>query len=251
MGMRKIRPHITAFVPEGTIVSQAGCNIGFLYTDDGIVVIDTSVSVKRMEEILKIAGIHSDNVSMVINTHLHADHINGNSLFQCPIICHSKANTRMAKKCAKLGQSLITFDDEYEIDIGDVHLNLIHTGGHTPESIVVWLPEDKVLFSGDLIFSGRAPFLASVTNFNALIKALKWLLTLGPEVIIPGHGSICDEIEVHAQLNYLETTWEIIKSHVETGQSLTAIRKDSALPFMEGRNYERNIEWVYKRLTNK
>ena len=248
MEIHKIRPHITVSVPEGTIVSQEGCNVGFIHTNEGIIVIDTSVSVKRMGEILMAAEIRSGDICLVVNTHLHADHINGNSLFQCPVICHSKAKARMEKKCTKQDQPLITFDDEYDIDAGNIHLRLIHTGGHTPESIVVWLPEEKLLFSGDLLFVGRAPFMASVTNFNTLVKALKWLSALGAEVIVPGHGPLCDEIEVQAQLNYLDTTWKIIKSHVENGQSLTAIRKDPALPFMEGRNFERNIEWIYKRL---
>ncbi len=248
MEIHKIRPYISAAIPKSTVIAQGGCNVGLIQTAGGIILVDTSVSVKQMEVILKNAGIQPADVSLVINTHLHADHINGNSLFKCPVVCHKKAKNRMAKKCAKLGQSLTTFDDEYEMTVGKITLKLIHIGGHTPESLVVWLPEDKVLFSGDLIFSGRAPFLASVTNFNVLIKALKWLPTLGAEVIITGHGPLCDEGEIHRQVEYLETTWKIIKIQVEQGASLSEIRRNPNLPKLGGPTYELNIEWIYKRI---
>jgi cyclase len=204
-----------------------------------------------MIKVLEATGVLPEDVCLVINTHNHADHINGNPLFHCPVICHKRAKAYLGKKCAKLGQELITFDEVHKIDLGSVHLKLIHTGGHTPESFIVWLPEDRVLFPSDLIFSGRMPYLASVTNFNILVKALKWLPSLGAEVIVPGHGPLCDEGEIRAQIHYLETTWEIIKQHVEDGHTLSMIRSDPTLPEMPGRNYERNIEWIYKRLKKK
>lgn len=248
MQIHKLQPHITAIIPQGTIVSQAGCNIGLIQTDEGVIVIDTSISVKRMGEILKTAGMRAADVCLVVNTHLHSDHINGNSLFKCPVICHERARTQMAKKCAKLGQPLTTFHQEHQMDIGGVQMWLMHVGGHTPESIIVWLPDDSVLFAGDLIFSGRSPFLASVTKFDTLIKALKWLPSLGAEVIVPGHGPLCDEDEAQVQINYLETTWDIIKRHVEKRHTLSLIFRDPALPRLSGRNHERNIEWMYKQL---
>ncbi len=241
MEIHKIRSHITAVVPEGS-------NVGLIHTGEGVVVVDTTIGVKRMQQILGATGIRAADVCLVINTHTHADHINGNSLFNCPIVCHSKAKARLAKKCTQKGQTLITFDTEHEIDVGNVHLRLMHAGGHTPDSIVAWLPEVKVLFSGDLIFSGGAPFLASTTHLGSLLEALKGLPSLGAEVIVPGHGPLCGEEEIHAQVNYLEVTWAVIKRHVEKGHSLSVICDDPALPKVPGKNYERNIEVMYKRL---
>jgi cyclase len=248
MKTHELRSNIHAFIPENTIIAQAGCNIGMIQTSEGIILIDTSVSVGQMRAVLNTAGIQPVDVSLVINTHLHADHINGNSLFKCPVICHARAKTRMAKKCHQNGQTLKTFEDEYRLDVGDMQLQLIHTGGHTPDSIIVWLPADKILFSGDLIFSGRAPFLASVTNFNALLKALQGLTTMGAEVIVPGHGPLCDLLEIFAQMDYLETTREVVRRNIAEGHSLNKTRNDPALPKMEGKNFQRNIEWIYKRL---
>ena len=169
MDIYEIRPHITAVIPKDDVISRVGSNVGLIHTDEGIILVDTTVSPARMQMVLDATGVLPEDVCLVINTHNHADHINGNSLFHCPVLCHNRAKASMGKKCAKLGQELIIFDKKHEVDVGNVHLELIHTGGHTPDSFVVWLPEDRVLFSSDLIFSGRMPFLASVTNFNALI----------------------------------------------------------------------------------
>jgi hypothetical protein len=70
-------------------------------------------------------------------------------------------------------------------------------------------------------------------------------------VIVPGHGPLCGEEEIHAQLNYLETTWAVIKRHVERGHSLSAIRGDPALPKVPGKNLERNIEMMFKWLARR
>jgi cyclase len=244
MKVHKVRPNVTAVVPEGS-------NVGLIHTGEGVVVVDTTFAVRRMREILNATGVRAADVCLIINTHTHADHINGNGLFDCPVVCHRKAKAKMAKKCTQQGQTLITFDAEHDMNVGNVHLRLIHTGGHTPDSFVVWLPEMKVLFSGDLIFSGRAPFLASTTRLGSLIEALKWLPSLGAEVIVPGHGPLCGEEEIHAQVNYLETTWAVIKRHVEKGHSLSVIRGDPALPKVPGKNYERNIAVMVKRLARR
>ncbi len=251
MDIHRIKPHVRAVIPTGTVISQVGCNLGLIDTTEGTVIIDTSISKKRTQLILDNAGVSSTDTHLVIYTHLHSDHVNGNDLLSCPVIFHSKAKQRMEKKCAKGGRPLMTFNDEYKLSFGDIQLHLMHVGGHTPESIIVWLPVEKVLFSGDLIFSGRAPFLASNTNFSQLIKALKWLLTLQADVIVPGHGQLCDTLEIHSHLNYLENTWNIIGGHVKKGYSLSKIYKDPSLPKMEGMNYGRNIEWIYKQLTRR
>lgn len=250
MKIHDLKPHIQAVIqPEGSEVSQVGCNAGLIHTSEGTILIDTSISVKRMKLILEQADVQTEDIRMVIFTHVHADHLNGYNLIRSPAVGHVKAKLILRRKCDKYGQELTTFKDQLEMEVGGVRMELIHTGGHTPESLVVWLPEERVLFSGDLIFSGIAPFLASVTNFDALVKALRWLPSLGAEVIVPGHGVLCDDGEASKQADYLESTWKVIQAHVKQGHPLGTIRKDPDLPRVPGGNAERNIEWIYKRLT--
>jgi len=245
--IEQINPEVTAIIvtPPGAI-----SNVGIIYSKDGIVIIDTMRGAKRLAFILKRLGITPTEVTLVINTHLHSDHVDGNALFDCPILCHEKAKQRIAGKRSQ-GLKTISFDEEYLTEIGGIRLHLFHTPGHTPESLIVWLPDYRVLFSGDLIFTGRAPFMGSTANFDQLVTSLKRLLTFGADVIVPGHGLICYGNEVHWQIKYLEQTWEVVREHVKAGNSVGAILKDKALPQSEGGNFQRNVVWMYKRIKKR
>ena len=131
---------------------------------------------------------------------------------------------------------------------------MIHLGGHTPCSSVVWLPDESILFAGDLIFQGRYPFLATA-NIEKLMEALRFLPGLGAQVIVPGHGLLCGNEEVLKQLNYIETTWERTAEHVKKGHDLGEILLDQDYPRCSERGYEElhswNIRVTYQQLTKK
>ena len=249
----RIHPHVFSAIPRGDIVPQVGSNVGLIRTAEGVVLIDTTISVERMQLILDAAGVKAGEVCLVVLTHLHADHLGGLELFHCPVLCQERAGKKLARRCARSGQTLHTFDGELKKEAGGVTLCLFHASGHTPESLFAWMPQEKVLFAGDLIFAGRAPFLAGGTSMPKLVAALKRLCTFGPQAIVPGHGSLCGVEEIDSQIHYLETTWKIVKDHAARGHSLAEIRRDSSLPVPRtpGRNFERNIEWMYRRLAKK
>ena len=133
------------------------------------------------------------------------------------------------------------------MELGGMRLEFIHTGGHTPGSSVVWLPTVNVLFAGDLIFEGRYPFLATA-NVPNLMKALQWLLTLGAQVIVPGHGLLCGEEVVAGQLDYIQSSWDRTADHIAQGHSLNKVLKDPEYPIYSGLGAERLHEWNIKVL---
>jgi cyclase len=225
-------------------------NAGFIRTRDGVVVIDTTYYPDELRDGLEKAGLATEDVIRVIFTHAHSDHINGYKLLGCPIVCNQRAEKALLKKYPQVAPSLVTFDDEHEMRIGGVLFRLIHTSGHSPDSIVAWLPEEKVLFAGDLIFSGTAPPIMK-TSFKKLNEIYTWLPTLEAEVIVPGHGAICDNSEVRAQQNYVQGMVKFIEGQVRKGTSLDAIRKDEDLPHKPGKQHERNIDRVYKWMVEK
>lgn len=245
--IEQLTPQVSAVIFTGP---NAISNVGLIQTKEGVVVIDTTRGKQMLQTVLNKASVDPKDANLVIITHLHSDHVNGIGLFECPILCHERAKKRIAgKRSATL--KTISFDTEYQTNIGGLELLAFHTPGHTPESIIVWLPESKILFSGDLIFSGRPPFMAAYANISQLLDSLNRLLDFRAEVIVPGHGPLCDDKEVHAQIYYLETTWEVVKKNVAAGNPISAILKDEALPKAEGRNFERNVEWMYKRIKKK
>jgi glyoxylase-like metal-dependent hydrolase (beta-lactamase superfamily II) len=79
------------------------------------------------------------------------------------------------------------------LNIGGTRLELLHAGpSHTPEDLVIFLPREKVLFVGDLVFRARIPFVGQADS-RQWIKALDLLLALEPRVIVPGHGPVSNQ----------------------------------------------------------
>lgn len=278
MEIVKVSPGAIAFVRP-----DEGANVGLIRTADGIVVVDTTSCAPDMQELLDAAGVLASEARLVINTHFHGDHTWGNQLFDCPILAHRLCREKMAanltgpwtteainesiaerektdpdwareirEKLADLHITLPTevFEDRREIEIGRVRLEVIHFDAHTPDSAVVWLPEAKVLFVGDLIFEGRYPYLADA-GVPALIAALKRLLEFGAQAIVPGHGLLCGEAEIAALVNYLEVTWTRTADHLAQGHSEDEAAADPSYPrYGEGpaERYEENIRLMYTKL---
>jgi cyclase len=261
-----------------------GANIGLLRTDDGAVVVDTPSYPQDMQELLDAVSVSVPEVQLVINTHFHSDHTWGNQLFDCPILAHRLCRERMKanldgewsaeaiqaeiakeekvdpdwarearEKLADLYITLPTqvLEKRREIAIGGMRLEVIHLGGHTPGSSVVWLPETRVLFAGDLIFEGRYPYLHDA-DVPALIAALKRLPKFGAQTVVPGHGALCGEAEIAALVDYLETTWTLTADHLAQGHSEDEAASDPNYPHYAeepvGRR-EENIRLMHDQLS--
>jgi cyclase len=279
MEIVEVSPGVTTFVRL-----DEGANVGLIRTADGVVVVDTTSSPPDMQKLLDAVGVSASEACLVINTHYHGDHNWGNQLFDCPILAHRLCREKMVANLAgpwsaeaieasivegektdpdwarearvKLADLRITlptevFDDRRELEIGGVRLDVIHFGAHTPDSTVVWLPETKVLFVGDLIFEGRYPYLGDA-DVHALIAALKRLPEFGAQVIVPGHGVLCGEAEIAALVDYLEAAWARTADHLAQGHSEDEAVADSDYPRYGEGNTERleaNIRVMYAQLT--
>jgi cyclase len=142
------------------------------------------------------------------------------------------------------------FEGKHSLQIGEVQFEFIHTGGHTPGSSIVWIPEAKVLFAGDLLYGGRYPILA-VARIPDLVEVLRWLPTLGAEVIVPGHGHLCGMDDLIGQLDYIETTWRRTEEHIAQGDSIEDTLTDADYPYYSdvGVNlHAGNIKAMYKQI---
>ena len=93
-------------------------------------------------------------------------------------------------KGTKIVYPELTFTDRMKIDLGSQKVEIIYTGSsHTDGSIMAYLPDKKVLFAGDILFTDYHPFMGE-GDIEGWLKALDYIMTMDVEKIIPGHGPI-------------------------------------------------------------
>jgi glyoxylase-like metal-dependent hydrolase (beta-lactamase superfamily II) len=188
-------------------------NAGFVVTPAGVVVIDALGSPQLARELLAaIARITPLPVTHVVVTHYHADHIYGLQEFRkrgAKIVAQRSAleyinsDTAASRLAASRHDLAPWIDDKTELVVpdqwldgpgelvvGGVRLLLRPVGpAHTPEDQVIYLPSERVLFAGDLVFRGRVPYVGQADSRH-WIAALGELLKMDPRVVVPGHGEV-------------------------------------------------------------
>ncbi len=188
-------------------------NAGFVVTPAGVVVIDALGSPALVGRLLaEIRKVTAVPVTHVIVTHYHADHIYGLQAFKAVgarIIAHRAAleylnsdNARLRLEASRqelapwidAATQLVPADDwldgPRDLHVGGVRFQIKPVGpSHTPEDLAIFLPQEKVLFAGDLVFRNRLPFVGQADSGH-WIKALDEMLAFDTAVIVPGHGPV-------------------------------------------------------------
>ncbi len=227
-GLTKIADNVYSYtdVKNGSPANSFGANAGIVVGKDGIIVIDTLTSAKEARRFISdIRKVSDKPVKYVINTHYHLDHSFGNAEFErlgAIIISHEADNKNLhdngeaALKNAgayglsesdmegsKLAYPSLTFTDRIYINIDGQKVELIYPGpSHTNGSIMIYLPEKKILFAGDILFTGYHPFLAE-GDIGSWLRALDTIMSMDADVIIPGHGPISGKRDLREMKDYL------------------------------------------------
>jgi len=249
-------------------------NVLYVITGKSVVVIDTTESMAAarasFDEFRKICSLP---VSHIIYTHFHGDHIRGAKVFHTPST-HVIAQKRMLEELAYVNRMLpyrkrvtalqfgfhlreaergvtllnepesgyvapdILFDQEYEFKEGDLSFKLYHTQGETVDHLMVWIPEERALFPGDLYYSSF-PMLSNPMRPDrpvlAWAESLERMRAFHPLYLIPSHSqplSGAEEIDsvlgnYACAIRYVHD--ETIK-RINQGQSLEEIRSQIKLP---------------------
>ena len=113
-----------------------------------------------------------------------------------------------------------TFERELTLTVGDKRVDLIEVGpAHTLGDAVVWVPEDRTLFTGDILFKDAHPVIweGPVSNW---VAACERLLDMDIETVVPGHGPLTDKSALRETLRYLEALTEQARSRYDAGMSV-------------------------------
>lgn len=193
-------------------VSDYDPNAGFIIGDDGVVVVDTLATPSRARAWLQdIRAITDKPVKYIVLTHYHAVRVLGAAAFgDIPVLC----STGTAELIRERGQAdwdsefsrlprlfqepeeipglttpAITFDRDVSLWLGERELRVMHLGrGHSKGDTVVWLPQEKVVFAGDLV-ENHCGVYAGDAYMRDWLETLERLRALGAEKLVPGRGA--------------------------------------------------------------
>lgn len=236
MGIEKVK--------ERVYVNTAydGANVACIRTDDGLVLVDTPMLPKDIRHWQTfINGLEPSGARYIIATHHHYDHIIGNDAMGGRVIMHETALAEMRKKGGTLREDMaptapgrtqeeidfiltaplvmpeITFEDMMSLYTGGGVFRLIHVGGHTPGSICIYLEDEKILLTGDNMTAGMHPYKGDA-DFAEWIEALKWMKSLEIDLIVPGHGEVCEADELDRFLEYFTRLWLMTEKMIRKGK---------------------------------
>lgn len=225
-----------------------GCNPSIVFTKNGSVFIDTAQWITPLLKMRKFA-LDRGPIKYLINTESHIDHIFGNHWFagECPVIGHEKILDTFWKippsnKMTTYEYSLdiikkqdpegltnmpsekeyivnppsITFNDRMTVKVGDHTFKLYYTPGHSDANISVFVPEERVVFVGDTVFSGCQIWLHSCDP-DALLASLDFLATLEIDYIVPGHGPVIKKEGLMDQISFLYEWFAAVANGISKG----------------------------------
>lgn len=213
---REVAPDVWFVQGQAALGSAANrnfiSNAGFVVTGDGVVVVDALGSPALAGELIaEIRRVTPQPIRYVIVTHYHADHIYGLQAFKAAgatILAHAGGREYLGSDTAQqrlqvsrermapwidASTQLVPADrwlaeGDTTLRVGAFDFRIRHAGpAHTPEDLVVHVPQRGVLFAGDLVFRGRLPFVGQADS-RKWIASLARLIELEPRLVVPGHG---------------------------------------------------------------
>ena len=233
--------HIGDTGPRAVANEGLNANLGLIDTPQGAILIDSGATQRSAADIqAAVRRVTAQPVKWVINTGGQDHRWLGNAYFAdqgAQIIAHEAAQADMlARGGDHLAALAGTLKDlaagtravlptrwvsgpDTSLVLGGVRLELHHRGGgHTPGDMLVALPDQRLVFSGDLVYVDRLLGVIPVSNTRAWLAAFAALEALAPAVIVPGHGRVTTLPVAQAQTrDYLLALRAHMKKAVEDG----------------------------------
>ncbi len=270
--------------PDG---SWGWSNAGLITDGEASLLVDTLYDLPLTQEMLETmrrAVPASQKIDMLLNTHANGDHCYGNQLVSGARIIGSARTAnemvegitpermaglvRLAPQLGDLGEYLLkafgpfnfqgitvtppteTFEGELTLHVGAKEVRCIEVGpAHTLGDTLVYIPSDKTIFTGDILFINAHPIMWVGPTRNWL-RACERILDLDVETIVPGHGPITDKQGVREVKGYFEYIYAEARKRFEAGMPAEAAAKDIPLDryssWSEGERIAVNVATIYR-----
>ena len=228
---------------SGDLSKHEQTNVGFVVFRDYVLVIDANFPWAAEKIIADIKTITPKPIRFVFNTHYHADHTLGNSVF----IAHGAAIVSTDELALELGtkgiedvkdQTKITlehldlpsirFHDQLVFDDGQHRVELIKYGqAHTKGDGVAYLPAEGIVFVGDLAVNWTHGNNLSDQDVRYIgwIRALDNIAQLPIKTVVPAHGDLGDVDLLHRQRDFIADIWKQVKQGLKAGKPCAELKK--------------------------
>jgi cyclase len=241
--LRRDRVAEDIFVFVSDLYAQVTCTV--MLTQEGALVVDSMPFPSETRQVLAfIEGeLGPNSVRYLINTHHHADHVYGDYVFgSAEVIGHELCREtlrqygeaslararRQSPALAEVALRLpdMTFQTEMHVHLGHRHLQLLHTPGHTADSISVFESSERVWIAGDLVMPVPHIVSGNMQQFRASLERMR---STEPDFVVQGHGEVLlrgevsDVVEGH--LGYLDAITERVSALVAAGKSPKALQQ--------------------------
>jgi glyoxylase-like metal-dependent hydrolase (beta-lactamase superfamily II) len=230
-------------------------NTGVVIGDDAVMVIDTQATpVMAQDVIRRIREVTDKPIKYVVMSHYHAVRVLGASAYGAQQVIASQDTYdlivergvqdmkseierfprlfRSVETIPGLTWPTLTFTGKMTLWLGKLEVQLLQLGrGHTKGDTVVWLPQQKILFSGDLVEYGATPY-AGDAYFQDWPKTLDNLSALQPVALVPGRGDALTTPQLvrdglAGTKSFISELYANVKAGAATGKNLNAIYKDT------------------------
>lgn len=186
------------------------CNGGFVIGSDGVLVIDPFQTPELAELMISTVKSLTDKpIRYVLNTHYHFDHTGGNAAFvkrEVPVIGRGVIREYIQSGKNNTGgvtPPTVVINSQTDLWLGDRQVRIERVDGHSAGTdLVAYIPDAKVLFSGDMVFNKRIPYTGD-SDIRQWQGSLYRLIASYPEAkVVPGHGDVTDVTGLQAQQAY-------------------------------------------------
>lgn len=230
---------------QGNLDRHEQTNVGIVQTDDSVVVIDANFLEPARRISTSITARDGMRISHVVNTHYHADHSLGNPVFvdvgatvigaagqRAELLAKGREDAiqQIGEAPPRLYPTMLEFSES--LTFGDSGLELIAVGpAHSGADLIGWLPDDRVLFAGDLAvaWDHGNNFSDSDADIEGWIGALARCIELNPRVVVPGHGRLSGAGVLDQQLNFIVELWQRARDVATGDVAEGALLSDSAV----------------------
>jgi cyclase len=238
-------------------------NAGVLASGNAVALVDTAATESRARRLREhVVSDGRPAPFAVINTHSHGDHTFGNFVFpEATVFAHQHARNEMAMAGLHLTElwpevvwgeievalPTVTYQDRMTLHVGELSAELVHIGpAHTTNDTVVWVPERRVLFTGDIVMSGITLF-CPLGSISGSLRAIELLRGFGAAVVVSGHGPVGGPEVFDVAERYLRWIQGLAKEGVAARLAPAQVAREADLgPFADLGESERLVPNLHR-----